>query len=192
MKIAIIGGIGSGKSEVLKVAKQKGAFCASADEINALLLRTPEYVEKLAKAFPDVVCDGIVDKQKLASAVFSDKSKRELLDSIAHPEIMRRIYDCDKDPYVVEIPLILKSGAIDYFDEIVLVSTPLLTRLKRLKGRGMSIRQALSRMRTQPSERKLKKIATVTIDNSGSKEELYVTANAVFDALFAQDRKQRG
>lgn len=41
MRIAIIGGIGSGKSEVMKIAKERGFFCISADEINAELLKTP-------------------------------------------------------------------------------------------------------------------------------------------------------
>ena len=49
MRIAIIGGIGSGKSEVMKIAKEAGFECVSADEINAELLRTPSYIAKIEK-----------------------------------------------------------------------------------------------------------------------------------------------
>lgn len=51
MRVAIIGGIGSGKSEVLKIAKEKGFFCLSADEINANLLVSPSYIAKSRRRF---------------------------------------------------------------------------------------------------------------------------------------------
>lgn len=51
MRIAIIGGIGSGKSEVLKIAKERGFFCISADEINSELLKTPSYIQKFKRRF---------------------------------------------------------------------------------------------------------------------------------------------
>ena len=73
MNIALIGGIGSGKSEVLKVAREMGIAALSADEINAGLLKSPEYIEKIAAAFPGCVVCGVVDKARLASEVFSDK-----------------------------------------------------------------------------------------------------------------------
>lgn len=52
MRIAIIGGIGSGKSEVMKIAKERGFFCISADEINSELLKTPSYIQKFKRRFP--------------------------------------------------------------------------------------------------------------------------------------------
>lgn len=189
MKIAIIGGIGSGKSEVLKIAESKGAYCVSADSINDQLLHTPEYVAKLSEAFPCAVKDGVVDKRTLAKIVFADRSKRELLNSIAHPEIMQRIYRLEKDPYVVEVPSIIESGSADYFDEIILVYTPLLKRLIRLKKRGMGYGKSISRIRVQPSERELKKLATVVINNGGDRTQLYDKANAVFDELLGSNAK---
>ena len=66
MRVAIIGGIGAGKSEVLKIAKSKGFACLSADEINANLLLSPSYIAKIAAAFPSVVKDGAVDKKHAA------------------------------------------------------------------------------------------------------------------------------
>ena len=124
MKIAVIGGIGSGKSEVMKVAKEMGITCLSADEINDALLHEPVYISKIASRFPECVAHGAVDKPKLASVVFSDEKKRRALNDIAHPEIARRIAECDADPLAVELPLALESGMATAFDEVILVSAP--------------------------------------------------------------------
>lgn len=179
MNIAIIGGIGSGKSEVLKVAREMGITALSADEINADLLKNPEYVEKLAERFPDCVVCGVVDKPRLAAEVFSDSEKREALNGIAHPEIARRVAACDADPLVVELPLVLESGMAGMFDEIILVTAPRRVRYKRLEGRGVVAKRARSIMKAQAPQHKLRRIATRTIDNSGSIEELREAARNI-------------
>ena len=74
MKIAVVGGIGSGKSEVMKAVQGMNvATCVSADEINAELLKQKAYVEKLKELFPSVVKGGVVDKKALAKIVFNDE-----------------------------------------------------------------------------------------------------------------------
>ncbi|MEG2541428.1 MAG: dephospho-CoA kinase, partial [Clostridia bacterium] len=91
MRIAVIGGVGSGKSEVLNVARAMDIVCLSADEINAEMLTDSSYIKKIAEAFPNAVKDGKVDKGELATEIFSSHAKRQKLNSIAHPEIMKRI-----------------------------------------------------------------------------------------------------
>lgn len=167
MRIAIIGGIGSGKSEVLAVAKELGFTTLSADKINAELLASPSYVEKIAAVFPNVVSDGTVDKAALSAEVFSDKGKRAELNAIAHPEIMKKIDECDADPLVVELPLAIESGMLDCFDEVILVLAKRKIRLIRLEGRGVTRCRARSIMRAQIPARKLARYATRTIENNG-------------------------
>lgn len=185
MRVAIIGGIGSGKSEVLKIAKEKGFFCLSADEINANLLVSPSYIAKIAAAFPTAVKDGAVDKKALASIVFADSAQLATLNSIAHPEIAKVINECAEPLVAVELPIVLES-VIGGFDEILFVSTPYQTRLKRLKGRGLDTEQAKSRIRAQVKPSTLKKIATYTIDNSGSLDDLRANAGIIFDEILAK------
>lgn len=186
MRIAIIGGIGSGKSEVLKIAKERGFFCLSADEINAELLKTPSYIQKIATAFPSAVRDGVVDKKTLASIVFSDERERKKLNLIAHPEIMRAIAEHTENPLAIELPLFIEGGD-EAFDEIVYVRTPLLTRIARLKkGRGMSVKQAVERIRAQVPSSILRAKSTQIIDNKGSLDKLKRNANKIFDEILAK------
>ena len=186
MRIAIIGGIGSGKSEVMKIAKERGFFCVSADEINAELLKTPSYIQKIQSAFPSAVKNGEVDKKTLAGIVFANESERKKLNAIAHPEIMRKIAEYAQSPLAVELPLFIEGGDTA-FDEIVYVRTPLLKRIARLKkGRGMSVKQAVERIRAQVPSSVLRAKATVIVDNKGSLDTLKRNANKVFDEILAK------
>ena len=186
MRIAVIGGIGSGKSEVMKIAKERGFFCLSADEINAELLKTPSYIQKIATLFPSVVSNGVVDKGALAKIVFSDRGERKKLNALAHPEIMRVISECKESPLVVELPLFIEGGD-EAFDEIVYVRAPLFKRISRLKkGRGMNVKQAVSRIRSQVPSAVLRAKATIVIDNSRSLSALQARANETFNRILSK------
>ena len=186
MRIAVIGGIGSGKSEVMKIAKEKGFFCLSADEINAELLKTPSYIQKIAMLFPSAVANGVVDKGALAKIVFSDQNERKKLNALAHPEIMRVISECKESPLAVELPLFIEGGD-EAFDEIVYVRAPLFKRISRLKkGRGMSVKQAVSRIRAQVPSAVLRAKATNVIDNSRSLSALQARANETFNQILSK------
>ncbi len=186
MRIAVIGGIGSGKSEVMKIAKEKGFFCLSADEINAELLKTPSYIQKIATLFPSAVANGVVDKGALAKIVFSDQNERKKLNALAHPEIMRVISECKESPLAVELPLFIEGGD-EAFDEIVYVRAPLFKRIARLKkGRGMSVKQAVSRIRSQVPSAVLRAKATIIVDNSRSLSALQARANKTFNQILSK------
>lgn len=173
MRIAIIGGIGSGKSEVLSVARELGLPTLSADEINAELLEDAEYVSQIAQVFPKTVKRGKIIRPKLAQIVFSDKEARDKLNAIAHPRILERIEADRRDPLVVEMPLIVECGAQRLFDEIVFVYTPLELRKERLAvGRGMFRAQVESRISAQVGDEVLQVLATRVIDNSSTLYEL--------------------
>ena len=183
MKIAIVGGIGSGKSEVLKVARDMGLACLSADEINSDLLKTPEYIAEIAKAFPTAVCGGRIDRATLSKIVFSDDSARGKLNEIAHPRILARIRDENASPLIVEMPLLLECGAQSLFDEIVFVYTPMKLRIERLEKRGLSKENAKLRMAAQVSEQELRAVATCTVDNSGDIAALRKSAGTALREL---------
>ena len=184
MKIAIIGGIGSGKSEVLSVAKEMGLSTLSADGINAELLENAEYVSQIAQVFPKAVKRGKIIRPKLAQIVFSDKEARDRLNALAHPRILERIEADKRDPLVVEMPLIVECGAQWLFDEIVFVRAPLELRKERLAvGRGMFRAQVESRIGAQVGDDVLQVLATRVIDNSSTLDELRKNAMELFAQL---------
>ena len=71
-KIAITGGIGSGKSTVARIIKERGFPVFSCDEIYKDVIKSAEYIEKIAQIFPNAVKNNIIDRQTLAKIVFSD------------------------------------------------------------------------------------------------------------------------
>lgn len=184
MKIAIVGGIGSGKSEVLKAVKELGVSTLSADEINSELLASPDYQKEIERLFPSAMEEGSFSRKKLAKIVFSDKEAREKLNSIAHPLILARIASDVHDPLVVEVPLLFESGAKQLFDVIVAVETPLEKRIKRLeKSRNMTKDEVLARINSQVDEEEYLKIADHVIHNDGTLDDLKKRAKALFGTL---------
>lgn len=183
MKIAVIGGIGSGKSEVCKVANELGFKVVSADEINKEMLQDKVYLKKLELEFPKAFYHGKLDKQVLANEVFSDKEKRLALNGIAHPEIAKRILSYEDENLVVELPLILESGCASAFEKSLLVDTKFFLRLKRLKGRGVPYNSAIKIMKAQAPISELRNIATEVITNNGHITELREKAKKYFENL---------
>jgi dephospho-CoA kinase len=111
-KIAITGGIGSGKSTVSNILKVKGYPVYSCDEIYAELVNSKIYIDEIKKVFPTAVKQGKIDKKCLAEIIFSDKQERTRLNEIAHPLIMQtllaRMNESDSQIVFAEVPLLLE------------------------------------------------------------------------------------
>lgn len=137
MRIAITGGIGSGKSSVLNMLENAGFKVISCDEVNGKLLSDKAYVEKIREYFPEAVTNNIIDRKKLSEIVFSDKVKLELLNGISHPIINNIILNGTKgdDIYFVEVPLLFESNSEENFDKILLVTADKNNRIARVRKR---------------------------------------------------------
>ena len=183
MKIAVIGGIGSGKSEVMLAFERVGFSVLSADKINGELWQDDGYIDTLKANFPDAVIDGKITRSSLASVVFCDKEKLALLNSIAHPLIVGKIKDCNDEHLAVELPLAIESGILDTFDKVILVDTKTRVRLKRLEGRGVERKRAKEIMSLQVPVKELKKHAHIILTNNGTLEELSTKAISIASAL---------
>lgn len=187
MKIAVIGNIGSGKSEAMKALAELGVHCVCADEINARMLADDGYVRCLQTVFPSVVSNGEVDRRALADLVFSDEGSRAKLNALAHPEIMRRISECGHHTFAAEIPVYIGSGAEGVFDKVIAVVAPLDVRLDRLKSRGLSLEEAKRRIAAQPSDDALVALADAVIVNDGAVDDLRERIKKVAKGLLAQN-----
>ena len=85
IKIAVTGGIGSGKSTVANIIKEQGYAVFSCDEIYNELLRDEAFIKKLTQKFgTEILTDERLNKPKLAQIVFNDEKKLEELNGITH------------------------------------------------------------------------------------------------------------
>lgn len=175
-KIAVTGGLASGKSTVCALLKKRGAYVVSADEIVHQLLspHTPLGQQVIKELGSDIVSGDQLDRKKIAQIVFSDPRKLEALEKILHPHVLNEIekaYQNIKDQsgyrcFVAEIPLLYEISAEKHFDFVIAVaSDPALCRA-RMKDHAEYDR----RMQRQYSNKE--DLADVTIFNNGSIQEL--------------------
>ena len=153
-KIAITGGIGSGKSTVLKIIKEEGFPTFSCDEIYKEILFDEEYIRLVSLSFPTAIKNANIDKKVLSDIVFNDKNKRKELDSIAHPIIMERLFEkispIDKGIIFVEVPLLFECGYANLFDGVIVVQRSKQERIKAVMNRDcLDEKSVLARMNAQ-------------------------------------------
>ena len=123
-KIAITGGIGSGKSTVAEIIARQGFSVISCDEIYKQLLQSKDFLDIISSEFDGVVTDdGKLDRKKLSTVVFSDKQKLEKLNSITHPAIMNEAFEQMQSSgiHFCEVPLLFECGYEKYFDNVIVV-----------------------------------------------------------------------
>ena len=184
MKVAVTGGIGAGKSEFMRAVKELGIRTYSADEINAELLRDKGYIEKLSEAFPLAVKDGKVDKSVLREEVFSDEKKRKTLNTLAHPEIRRKIEEITGDA-VIEVPLLFESGMTDLFDRVIVVTAGEDARINRIVStRNISKDLAKNIIKNQTTDDERLKRADYVAINDGTRKDLYEQAKNIIKRIF--------
>ncbi len=153
-KIAITGGIGSGKSEVGKIVKRAGFPLFSCDEIYGEVILTSEYIERIKELFPSAFQNGQIDRKRLASIVFSDESALKKLNEASHPLIMKTLYERmekAEGKYVfAEVPLLFEGGFEKDFDRVLIVMRSKEKRVRAVQERdGLSEAEVLRRMNGQ-------------------------------------------
>ena len=154
MKIAITGGIGSGKSTVAAILKEAGYPVASCDETYARLCEDAAFLRELKTLFPAAVEDEPLrlDRKALAAAVFSDEDARTRLNAFTHPRIMRAMFAETEGETIAfyEVPLLFESGLKGDFDRTIVVLRDRETRKRAAMARsGLSAEETEARMRAQ-------------------------------------------
>ena len=176
LRVAISGGIGSGKSAVTAILRSLGAKVVVADEVNAALLLDPSYVDRIADIFPSAVHNHSIDKKELASIVYGDESKRRLLMDVAHPLIFDRMFAAYSDEPIVfyEVPLL--SECRDRFDLVWYVDAEEGDRVRRIMDRdGVSEERAKRVVFLQRAEDSIRDTADVVISNRYDPDDLRKT-----------------
>ncbi len=153
IRIAITGGIGSGKSEVCSRIKRAGYPVFSCDEIYAELLNEGVFDSNLKRCFGEKIFKcGKLDKNQLAGIVFENREELEKLNIITHPKILSCAFDCMKAHKLsfLEVPLLFENGFERYFDGVIVVLRNLEERIKSIVKRSkISTQEAILRIKSQ-------------------------------------------
>lgn len=181
MRVALTGGIGSGKSSVAALLAGLGAVVIDADELarEAVAPGTAGLRAVLARFGPSVLRpDGALDRAALGRIVFADDRARGDLNAIVHPEVRRLAAERERvapdDAVVVHvIPLLVETAQERSFDAVVVVDAPEDVQVARVMARdGVDAGAARSRLRAQASRAKRLGAATHVLDNSGAPDLL--------------------
>ena len=152
-KIAITGGIGSGKSISLNYLKEKGYPVYSCDEIYKEVIEFPQYIHAIKKAFPDCVDVKGIDRKKLSESVFNNTANLQVLNSIAHPLIMERLLErmnTHEGLVFAEVPLLFEGNFEGLFDKIIVLMRAQNELIVSITKRdGISEDKAKMRMNSQ-------------------------------------------
>lgn len=159
LRIGITGGIGSGKSTVAKVFEVLGIPVYYADEAAKRIMNEDEELkEQIIHHFGTASYQhNLLDRRYIASLIFNNKEKLELLNSLVHPATIRdgeRWMQQQHTPYAIkEAALIFESGAQAYLDYVIGVAAPAAVRIHRVMKRdNISRDEVLARMNLQIQE----------------------------------------
>lgn len=193
VRAALTGNYGGGKSFVLKVFRELGAFTLSADDLVEELLMNCSVLKDIKKVAGNGHFDckkdiGLV-KEKIAELIFSDSEIRRKIEDILHPLVLREIdtalRDVKAEMAVVEVPLLFERGYQNRFDKTIAVYASDETAIKRLGKAGISPSDAIRRLAAQlPISEKVKK-ADYVINNEGAPEETKKQVKKIFRQIMA-------
>lgn len=173
IKVGLTGGIGSGKTTVAKVFETLGTPVYYADDRARYLMNTNDELKtSLIQHFGnDVYKNGELDRKHLASIVFNNKEKLELLNSLTHPVTIRDAEEWmnrQSAPYAIkEAALLFESGAAEKLDYIIGVYAPQHIRVKRVMDRdNLPAEEVMKRISRQIDEEMKMKLCNFVITNN--------------------------
>lgn len=170
--IGVTGGSGSGKSTLSRELERRGWLFLDCDAIYHHLLKTdPSLLAAIESRFPGTVAEGILDRKKLGTIVFSDENALLDLNAITHAavkaEVLRRLESCRTGAVIDAIGL-FEGGLAELCDITVAVTAPEEMRVQRLMARdGISENYARSRIAAQHSDDWFRGRCHYTLVNDG-------------------------
>lgn len=177
--IGVTGGVGAGKSRVLKIlAGDFGAHVIQADEVAKSLMEPgKECYRRVVEYLGDSILagDGTIDRQAMAALIFGDVEKRRQVDRLTHPAVwqaIRREAETSPNRLVVIEAAILGQEFRDNCQEMWYVYTSRENRMERLReSRGYTQEKTESIMDSQAPEAGFREFSDAVIDNNGSVED---------------------
>ena len=179
LRVALTGGIGSGKSLVGEILEELGALVIDSDQLAREVIErgSPGYEEVITAFGDSILSEGQIDRAKLAAVVFKEEDLRKKLESIIHPLVREAAEKLAKNLpsgaiLVNQIPLLVESDGAKRFDFVITVSADEEIRRERLRLRGLKDYEITERMAAQVADLDREKIANYILRNDGSIDEL--------------------
>lgn len=179
LRVALTGGIGSGKSLVGEILEELGALVIDSDQLAREVIErgSPGYEEVITAFGDSILSEGQIDRAKLAAVVFKEEDLRKKLESIIHPLVREAAEKLAKNLpsgaiLVNQIPLLVESDGAKRFDYVITVSADEEIRRERLRLRGLKDYEITERMAAQVADLDREKIANYILRNDGSIDEL--------------------
>lgn len=176
-RVALTGGIGSGKTTVANEFCLLGIPCFVADKAGAELYNDASFCGKVIELLGDDVAkaDGMVSKRAVAEIIFSDKAKLKALNELIHPRVMKMYHQWEKKwimaPYTIfECAILYEYHLEKQFDKVVSVYTSIPERIARLQIRdNATISQIMPFINAQiPAEEKMMRSDYVILNYEGN------------------------
>ena len=188
--VALTGGIGAGKSLVAQYFSELGARVVDADQLSRIAIErgSAGFDEVITRFGESILRNGDIDRKALGEIIFKDKSAKADLEAIIHPRVRELFFEVVNDLaadeiLIYEIPLLVETGAVSNFDQIITVEADLEIRKSRLLKRGMFISEIESRLAAQASPAEREGVATHIIENSGDEDQLLRKVENLWEEL---------
>lgn len=199
LHVGLTGGIASGKSTVSKLLATAGFTIIDYDLIAREVVAPGSVgLARIVEVFgPDYVdVNGNMDRVRMGSLVFSDKTALSQLEAITHPLILQtvnnRIHESKAEIVVHDNPLLIEMGTYRDCDLVIVVDVPRETQIQRMiEDRGLTIHEAEQRLANQTTSDQRLAVADFVIDNSKDLVSLEArVSEVVSQVLAAATRRQ--
>ena len=172
-KIGLTGGIGSGKSTIAEHFKSKGIPVYIADTEARLIMQDAKVVEAIKNAFGTAVYENNqLVREKLASIVFNNPEKLQVLNAIVHPAVRLHfenwLLSHKEHPFIIyESAILFETGSYKDFDAIITVTAPKEIRIERVIKRDNTTAEQVSKtMEAQWTDEQRIQKSDFVIENS--------------------------
>lgn len=192
LKIGITGGIGTGKTTLCEVYKNKGCKVISADDIAKEIIATDVSVKNLIKKEfgNEAYIDEKINTKFLADKVFNDEQNILIINSIVHPPTISMMEEemnaaLQKDDLVfAESALIFEAQFEKIFDYIILVTASDENKIERvMKSKKLSREEVIKRIQNQMPDDEKRKGSDFVIENNSTLEELKSKAEFILSLI---------
>lgn len=168
MKTGITGGIGSGKSYVCQLLRQRGIEVYDCDQAAKRLIRTSPDIRRELTALigPETYIDGALNKAVVAQFLLESEANAKAIDAIVHPAVFRDFQESGIQ--WMESAILFESGINRLVDRVVVVTAPEELRIQRVMQRdGISREKVLEWLQRQWPQEEVRRRADYEIINDG-------------------------